>query len=344
MTLDILIPHYKEPENIIKLLLDSIENQQGIDFTKIKVIIVNDGNDVILSDSFLKQYTFNLKYIIKDHEGASAARNKALEISTADYVMFCDADDMFIDCTALWQIFINLRPETTVFKSVFVAEMLNKNINFKNDDVTSVFYLMAPKSEKVIGHADTFVHGKVFKRQFLIDNDIRWPVELDYGEDSFFCKLAIILSKEVSYYDKPFYLWKYNANSITRSTKSAKTVLHDYKAILLSCKLLTQAIYKHGYTDAVNKAVLAQLYFSSIFILTLQDPELIANCLSAFYEFYQYAKQFDIENFMEEDKQLIFNAVQVELTQETGQRNQITLTEVENWLQTFKEENIEKVK
>jgi glycosyltransferase involved in cell wall biosynthesis len=206
MTLDILIPHYKEPETTIKYLLDSIQVQQGIDFSKIKVIIVNDGHEVVLSKKFLKQYTFNLQYIIKDHEGASAARNKALEVSTADYVMFCDADDMFIDCTALWQIFINLKPEITILKSAFVAEILNENLNDKNKDVTSLFYLIAPKSQKVIGHSDTFVHGKVFKRHFLIDNDIKWPIELGYGEDSYFCKVALSLADNVAYYDKPFYL------------------------------------------------------------------------------------------------------------------------------------------
>jgi len=32
----------------------------------------------------------------------------------------------------------------------------------------------------------TFVHGKVHRRQYLIDNDIRWNPNLTIHEDSFF--------------------------------------------------------------------------------------------------------------------------------------------------------------
>lgn len=49
MTLDILIPQYKETDEIIKPMLDSIALQQNVDFKDIGVIIVNDGSDVFLN-------------------------------------------------------------------------------------------------------------------------------------------------------------------------------------------------------------------------------------------------------------------------------------------------------
>ena len=49
--LQILVPQYKETEDIIKPLLDSIEVQQNVDLKNdVGVIIVNDGTDVHLSD------------------------------------------------------------------------------------------------------------------------------------------------------------------------------------------------------------------------------------------------------------------------------------------------------
>lgn len=50
MKLQILIPQYKEPDEIVKPLLDSIALQQCVDFGEIGVIICNDGTDVHLSD------------------------------------------------------------------------------------------------------------------------------------------------------------------------------------------------------------------------------------------------------------------------------------------------------
>ena len=56
--LQILIPQYKETEDIIKPLLDSIEIQQNVDLKNdVGVIIVNDGTDVHLSDDFLNRYS-----------------------------------------------------------------------------------------------------------------------------------------------------------------------------------------------------------------------------------------------------------------------------------------------
>ena len=50
MKLQILVPQYKETDEIIKPLLDSIEVQQNVDLkNEVGVIIVNDGTDVHLS-------------------------------------------------------------------------------------------------------------------------------------------------------------------------------------------------------------------------------------------------------------------------------------------------------
>ena len=58
MTLGIAIPQYKEDNETIKPLLDSIAFQQGVNLNDVKVCIVNDGSDVFLTDDFLKSYYF----------------------------------------------------------------------------------------------------------------------------------------------------------------------------------------------------------------------------------------------------------------------------------------------
>ena len=89
--LQILVPQYKETDEIIKPLLDSIEVQQNVDLINdIGVIIVNDGTDVHLSQDFLKRYSFPIEYYFNEHKGVSATRNACLDHATADYVMFCD--------------------------------------------------------------------------------------------------------------------------------------------------------------------------------------------------------------------------------------------------------------
>ena len=98
MKLQILVPQYNETDEVIKPLLDSIAIQQSVDLKKdVGVIICNDGSDVLLSNKLLKSYPFKIEYYKEPHQGVSATRNACLDHATADYVMFCDADDMFFN-------------------------------------------------------------------------------------------------------------------------------------------------------------------------------------------------------------------------------------------------------
>ena len=113
----ILVPHYNEPVEVIKPLLDSIAIQQNIDMNEIEVVICDDGPDaVLLPDEFLKSYPYDIQYHREPKGGVSQMRNKAFEYSTGEYVMFCDSDDMLYHCLALWFI----KRETTTPMQVMV--------------------------------------------------------------------------------------------------------------------------------------------------------------------------------------------------------------------------------
>lgn len=218
MKLEILIPQYKETDDVIKPLLDSIEIQQNVNLkNEVGVIIVNDGSDVRLSNELLSRYTYPIKYYLNEHKGVSATRNACLDYATADYVMFCDADDMFFNACGLYILFREMDiGEFDTLTSVFLEETRMPS------DMSN------PMSEKVpvyINHDmdTTFVHGKVHRRQFLLDNSIRWNDDLTIHEDSYFNCLAQRMADEAKYCPTPFYLWKWRDDSVCR---------HDPKYIL----------------------------------------------------------------------------------------------------------------
>ena len=202
MKLQILIPQYKETDDIIRPLLDSIALQQGINLADdVGVIIVNDGTDVHLSDTLLNSYPFKIDYYLHEHAGVSATRNACLDYATADYIMFCDADDMFCNICGLYLIFKEMaKNEFDSLVSIFIEEVRKKDtyeplyINHKMDS--------------------TFVHGKVHRRQYLIDKNIRWNPDLTLHEDSYFNCLCQKLSTNVKYCQTPFYLWKWRDDSV----------------------------------------------------------------------------------------------------------------------------------
>ena len=235
MKLQILVPQYKETEQIIKPLLDSIEVQQNVDLVNdVGVIIVNDGTNIHLSQEFLNRYSFPIEYHLTEHSGVSATRNKCLDYATADYVMFCDADDMFYNACGLYIIFREI--ENGGFDSlvsVFIEE--------SRDSVT--------KEPIYINHDmdSTFVHGKVHNRKFLLKNNIRWNENLTIHEDSYFNCLCQRLAKELKYSQTSFYLWRWRDNSVCRH--DPKYILKTYNNMLDSSDALVQQFLNRGHKE-----------------------------------------------------------------------------------------------
>ena len=226
MKLQILIPQYKETEDIIKPLLDSIAIQQAVDLkNEVGVIIVNDGTNVRLSKKFLKSYPFKIDYYLNEHKGVSATRNACLDHATAEYVMFCDADDMFYNACGLYIVFREF--ESGGFDSLVSAFVEESRI----PDIKEVIYINHDMDS-------TFVHGKIHRRQYLIDNNIRWNDNLTIHEDSYFNCLCQRLATDLKYSQTPFYLWKWRDDSVCRH--DPKYILKTYNNMLDSNDALVE--------------------------------------------------------------------------------------------------------
>lgn len=246
MKLQILVPQYKETDEIIKPLLDSVEVQQNVDLAHdVGVIIVNDGTDVRLSDELFKRYSFPIEYHINEHKGVSATRNAALDLATADYVMFCDADDMFFNACGLYIVFREM--EGNGFDSLvsaFVEETRHpetKEPLYINHDMDS-----------------TFVHGKIHRRQYLLDNNIRWNDKLTIHEDSYFNCMAQRLAKELKYSQTAFYLWKWRDASVCRH--DPKYILKTYNNMLDSNDALVQQFLDRGRKQDAQFYAVSMIY------------------------------------------------------------------------------------
>lgn len=214
-------------------MLDSIAIQQNVDFNEIGVIICNDGSETILSEDFLKTYPFTIEYYKEPHRGVSGARNACLDHSVAEYVMFCDADDMFLNVCGLYTILLNIRDGFDTLNSCFIEEAIN---TYTGEPV-------------YVTHNDdsTFIHGKVHRRQYLIDNNIRWNEALTIHEDSYFNVLCLNLSENVKYCDTPYYLWKWRSDSVCRSDRMF--MLKTYDKLLDSNDALIDEFVKRGILD-----------------------------------------------------------------------------------------------
>lgn len=233
MKLQILVPQYKETDDIVKPLLDSIAIQQNVPMNEIGVVICNDGSDVFLTDELLSSYPFKIEYYHEPHHGVSATRNACFEHATAEYVMFCDADDMFCNVCGLWIVFreMGIDGGFDSLTSMFVEETRNpenkSEVVYTNHEMDS-----------------TFVHGKIHRRQYLLDKKILWNPNLTIHEDSFFNILCQNLSNNVRYCSVAFYLWKWRDESVCRH--DPKYILKTYRNMLDSNDALVDEFLSRG--------------------------------------------------------------------------------------------------
>lgn len=213
----ILVPHYNEPIEVCKPLLDSIAIQQNIDMNEIEVVICDDGPDaVLLPDEFLKSYPYDIQYHREPKGGVSQMRNKAFEYSTGEYVTWADIDDCYYTCLALWfvkretqtpmQVPINGVPTTVNGFDALYAVFLEEG---RNPQTGETYFI-----DRTDGYQ--FVHSKFFKREFLVRNGIHFFPECTIHEDNVLNLQVQACTQNIKWSPSPFYLWKWRDNSVCR--------------------------------------------------------------------------------------------------------------------------------
>ena len=257
MKLDIIVPHYKEPWSVCKYLFDSIATQRGILFENIRVILVNDGDDVLFGSIdkamfTLCGYPFTVDYIVKEHGGVSAARNCGLDASDAEYVMFCDCDDGFLTNYALHMLFAAMQEGFDICIANFIEETWDDRGNPQ----------IVPHNEDL-----TFMHGKVYNRQFLVDYDLRFDESMTLHEDGYFNMLTYSVvqheEKRIKKISTPIYTWCWHDNSTVRANKE-DFVLKTYEDVMKTragvCRQQKKRGYQKYYDASVCMTILNSYY------------------------------------------------------------------------------------
>lgn len=196
--LDIIITHYNEPWETGKKLFDSIALQQCVDMSRINVILVQDGPDGDLQwDELLAQYHYNVDiYTLGSHCGVSEARNKGLDHARADWVLFSDFDDMLADIATLSMV-VQLFPvdsDVDIIWSEYVREV--SNYIHRHDT--------AFNCER---ETDFRLIGKLYRRQFLKDHNVRFNTLCNEYSDMVFNAIAFAETypHRVAKFNAPFF-------------------------------------------------------------------------------------------------------------------------------------------
>ena len=181
--IDFIVTHYDEPWEIGRPFFEMLRLQRNIDYSTIHVILVQDGEEYALDfPELMKQYPFTTTLVTISHSGTAAARNAGLKHSTADWVMFCDWDDMLADVAAV-KCIMNVLP-TDDADIIWMKNFREEKTRATNPEKNGVFI-------NCLDEHFFSTDSKLYRRNALEDNNIRFNPKLTYEYESAFNHLAL---------------------------------------------------------------------------------------------------------------------------------------------------------
>ena len=199
---NIIIPIYNARETLPKTL-DSLVAQTKNLFM---VTLVQDADNIDYSD-IVEEYRhrgLNITLeVLSENVGPGLARQRGIDMSSQfEYVMFLDSDDL-------------LQPRAI---DVLTREVKKNDL----DILSSSFVVERPGVDTYVkgdGSASTWVLGKIYRRAYLVDNNIRFAENIRLNEDSYFNLVALNCTDKKSYVDEPLGVRRYYEKSLTQIGK-----------------------------------------------------------------------------------------------------------------------------
>jgi len=215
----LIIPVYNSEKYIAKCL-DSILKQT---YTNYEILIVNDGsrdNSEQIICEYKNKYPEKIIFIEQENKGVSITRNESIKKANGKYIMFIDNDD-YIDSNYI-ETFINEAEKGDYdvvlggYRRITENKKVLRTLKLKNTEWSKLM-IVSP-------------WAKIYKKQFLIDNNITF-LKNNLGEDVFFNLKAMFVSKKIKIIDYIGYNWFFNTKSVSNTIQKNITQLQVYELL-----------------------------------------------------------------------------------------------------------------
>lgn len=278
----IIVTSYNKQE-YVKSCIESVLGQTFKDFELIFVDDLSDDESVKIAENFadnrLKVYKNNTNL------GVSYSRNFGLQNSCGKYILFVDVDDR-LEPQILENAYKSLSKNPSqmlVFPYSFYYRDTKKT-NSKNR-FQRLFYLeklpsnfLAQNATKELCSMNYEVWNKIFQREFLIENSIKFCEELSFGEDMVFYAQVLANLKTCAKLNQKGYLYTTLKKKPMENFIWEGKFLQFKKSMQYSQKILEKTKFKKHFEER-------QVFVLNWWLMKLRKK----NDVSALYNF---AKEF----------------------------------------------------
>lgn len=214
-----VVPIYNTDIKKVRRCVHSI--QKYVVGQSYEINLIDDGSKQEYSKEYKKLANEKIAYFYKLNGGVSSARNMGIEKSNGEYLCFLDSDDFLTG----W-VEINKRADIVI---------CNLAINNKKNIISLPFLDKARISSRDFlsqltkNNILNAIPGKIFKKSFLVEHNIRFNENLIHGEDLNFLLEIIKNTPEIIYISKCIYIYMYDARTTNnRFKKQPFKILNNY--------------------------------------------------------------------------------------------------------------------
>lgn len=296
--------------NAEKFLEKSIGSLIKQTYRNIEVLCIDDGSNDDSLDilNAFAQKDNRIKVFSQENSGPAFSRNKGLDNSTGDYIMFCDADDWYED--NMVELMVNTIEKKDVdFVICDVNIILDKFHNRPLSDIEFHFlnfsgFLDLNSCMKIQDKVKVFLWKKIFRKNIIDKYNIRFPDGLK-SDDCVFIRQYVYVSENCYALDKKLYNHVIRKDSIMGNVFAQKS--NDYFDFIQGCILLADFVNKVGLKNK-NKLnyILNVVQSESLFWVNFIDKkEELDEYLTYIVHF---AEKFDISLIDKSEQPLIYAA------------------------------------
>ena len=186
MKYSVIIPVYNA-ERTLHRCLDSLLSQPRDDA---EILLINDGStdgSGTTCNAYAQKHSC-VRYIAKENGGVSSARNHGLDRASGDYILFVDSDDYVTpDFFAAVDAVLAEHDYDLIQFSNYFTDGTNQTERIREPFQAATREMLFPKLiETLYKKKSNGPVAKVFRRSLIEAHGIRFPEDMEVGEDRAF--------------------------------------------------------------------------------------------------------------------------------------------------------------
>ena len=207
VSVSVVIPVYNV-EKYLNECMDSIVNQTLSD---IEIICINDGSTDNSLDILQEYASCDDRIIIfnQKNQGHAVATNKGIDMAQGEYLFLMDSDDI-LKLNALELTYNEIsekKVDFVLFKSLNYDDQKDEYYESENFSMNNIFEVVGNEIfdyndiKELMFNACVTPWSKLYSREFIIRENIRFPEGLIFDDNVFFYE-SLLKAKRISFLNR----------------------------------------------------------------------------------------------------------------------------------------------